>query len=503
MTPRAPVRVRTLRRHPLRRALRVALALPVVLLGALLPAQGAPARGQSIVYGVVFDSVAGRPLPRAMVQLVSADTGAEEGRTVVADTAGRFAFEELPAGRYTIGFFHPLLDSLGLEPPLRAVSAAATGAVRADLAIPSPRTIRTAICGAPTAQGSGAVVMGTIREAGTRASAAGVTVVAEWLELSFGSGGMNRRTPRRVTTTRDGGWFAICHVPSPGSLTLMASRGADSTAIVQAHVPATGFLRRELYLGAAQVVMAAASRDSTSPDSTRDRASGPTATPGRRVYLGDGRVQGVVLAAGTARPLAGAQIRIVDGPQTRTNTRGEWTIANAPTGTRLLEVRAVGYYPERRALDVIDSAPPVRTALATFQSVLDTMKVSADRTVNTNLVGFQERRRAGVGRFLTPSDVAARMPMATSELFRSVPGLFLDRTMDIDEKIMMRGIFEERCEPAVYLNGGWLNGVTAMEIDGYVRPADIAGIEVYAAGQVPAQFQPGLTGCGSIVFWTK
>jgi hypothetical protein len=36
-----------------------------------------------------------------------------------------------------------------------------------------------------------------------------------------------------------------------------------------------------------------------------------------------------------------------------------------------------------------------------------------------------------------------------------------------------------------------------------VRPADIAGIEVYAAGQVPAQFQPGLTGCGSIVFWTK
>ncbi|MDQ8161566.1 MAG: carboxypeptidase regulatory-like domain-containing protein [Gemmatimonadota bacterium] len=499
MNSQAPLRRHTLRVRTLRLAWRVALALPVVLLGALLPAQGAPARARSIVYGVVFDSVAGRPLPQALVQLVSADTSVEQGRTVVADTAGRFSFDELPAGRYTIGFFHPLLDSLGLEPPLRAVSAAGTGAVRADLAIPSPRTIRAAICGAPTAQGSGAVVMGTIREAGTRASAAGVSVVAEWLELSFGSGGMNRRTPRRVTTTRDGGWFAICHVPSPGSLTLMASRGADSTAIVQTEVPATGFLRRDLYLGAARVAMAAVARDSAA----RDSAGGPTATPGRRVYLGDGRVQGVVLAAGTARPLAGAQIRIVDGPQTRTNARGEWTIANAPTGTRLLEVRAVGYYPERRALDVIDSAPPVRTALATFQSVLDTMKVSADRTVNTNLIGFQERRRSGVGRFLTPADVAARMPMATSELFRSVPGLFLDRTMDIDEKIMMRGIFEERCEPAVYLNGGWLNGVTAMEIDGYVRPADIAGIEVYAAGQVPAQFQPGLTGCGSIVFWTK
>ena len=219
--------------------------------------------------------------------------------------------------------------------------------------------------------------------------------------------------------------------------------------------------------------------------------------------MGDSRLSGSVRSTNDGRPLAGAQISILDGPQTRSNARGEWTLTDAPPGTRLLEVRAVGYYPERRAVDIVDSVAPLRIALATFKSVLDTMKISATRTVDMNLFGFQERRRSSVGRFLTPRDIAVRQPFVTSEIFRSVPGLFLDRTMDDDEKVMMRGVFEDRCEPAIYINGQWMNGLTSGDLDGFVRPNEIAGIEVYMAGQVPTQFQPGLGGCGSLVFWTK
>jgi hypothetical protein len=276
----------------------------------------------------------------------------------------------------------------------------------------------------------------------------------------------------------------------------MATRGADSTAIIQVEVPSSGFLRRELHLGAARVVsVATPRRDSTTQDSTT--------LPARRLHVGDGRLSGVVLEANTARPLAGAQVSIVDGPQTRANARGEWTMTDAPPGTRLLEIRAVGYYPARRAVDVVDSVAPMRVELATFRSVLDTMKISATRTVDMNLVGFQERRRSSVGRFLTPRDIAVRQPFVTSEVFRSVPGLYLDRTMDAEAKVMMRGVFEDRCEPAIYINGQWMNGLTSGDLDGFIRPNDIAGIEVYMAGQVPARFQPSLGGCGSLVFWTQ
>ena len=474
---------------------------------SLMPALAAPAAARAQaqaqapapraeVHGTVYDSIAGKPLVGALVQLVAADTGASYGRTAVSDSLGAYRFVDAPSGRFTLGFYHAVLDSLGLEPLLRTITVAAGGSARADLSTPSTARLRMAICGAPTPQNSGAVVMGFVRNATDRAPASGVTVIAEWLELSFGAGGMNRRTPRRLATTRETGWFAICHVPSPGSMTLMATRGADSTATIQVEVSRSGFLRRELYLGAARVVATAPPpRDSTLKDST--------ALQVRRLHVGDGRLSGTVRATSDGRPLAGAQISILDGPHTRSNARGEWTLTDAPPGTRLLEVRAVGYYPERRTVDIVESVAPLRIALATFKSVLDTMKISATRTVDLNLVGFQERRRSSVGRFLTPRDIAVRQPFVTSEIFRSVPGLFLDRTMDAEEKVMMRGLFEDRCEPAIYINGQWMNGLTSGDLDGFIRPNDIAGIEVYMAGQVPAQFQPGLGGCGSLVFWTK
>ncbi len=471
-------------------------------LAALAPARAPRADVQRTevrraeVHGAVYDSIAGKPLAGALVQLVAADSGSTYGRTVVSDSLGAFRFADAPSGRFTLGFYHAVLDSLGLEPLLRTITVADGGSVRADLATPSAARLRMAICGAPTPQNSGAVVMGIVRHATDRAPASGVTVIAEWLELSFGSGGMNRRMPRRLATTRETGWFAICHVPSPGSMTLMATRGADSTATIPVEVSSSGLLRRELYLGAARVVAAVPPpRDSTQKDSTTLQV--------RRLHVGDGRLTGTVRATTDGRPLAGAQISILDGPQTRTNARGEWTLTDAPPGTRMLEVRAVGYYPERRAVDIVDTVAPLKVALATFKSVLDTMKISATRTVDMNLVGFQERRRSSVGRFLAPRDIAVRQPFVTSEIFRSVPGLFLDRTMDAEEKVMMRGLFEDRCEPAIYINGQWMNGLTSGDLDGFIRPNDIAGIEVYMAGQVPAQFQPGLGGCGSLVFWTK
>ena len=444
---------------------------------------------RATVAGVVHDSIASKPLVGALVQLVGADNRSRFGQTVVSDSLGHFAFLDVPDGQYTLGFFHAMLDSLGLEPILRAVSVTSERAVRADLAIPSAMRLRVAICGPPSAQNSGAVVIGVVRDASNREPAAGVTVAGEWAELVIGKGTLQRRTPRRVTTTTENGWFALCDVPNPGTMTLIASRGADSTDAIEVAVAGGGFLRRELSLGD-----------------------------------GEGVLSGTVVSVKGKRPLAGAQVGMTGGPQVRANERGEWTLQNAPTGTRTLVVRAVGHYPERLSVDVVRGAQPVLVTLATLQSVLDTMKITASRLVDLNLVGFQERRRSGLGRFLTPIDIARRQPVATSELFRALPGVYLEIVTDADTlsslsdrseaatdtlglrrdmKIVMRGMFSNRCIPAVYVNGTLAFDLAAADIDALMRPNDIAGIEIYSATQSPAQFQPGMTRCGSIVFWTK
>ena len=45
----------------------------------------------------------------------------------------------------------------------------------------------------------------------------------------------------------------------------------------------------------------------------------------------------------------------------------------------MLEVRALGYYPDRRQVNVVDNGPPVRVTLSTLRAVLDTVRIRATR----------------------------------------------------------------------------------------------------------------------------
>ncbi len=426
--------------------------LGVVLLGRLAAAQAPDTTRDALrttVIGVVHDSIARAPLAGAIVQLVAADSLARLGRTVTADSLGRFALADVPAGRYMLGFFHPMLDSLGVEPLLREVNVEGKQPVRADLAIPSPSRLRATICGVRAAD-TAAVVIGVVRGARSHVPAAAVEVVGMWVELSFTAGKISRHIPRLAVTTAENGWFAICNVPTKGTIALMASRGADSTDLVEVDVFAERFARRDLYIGPAL-----------------DRRTG------------DGRLTGVVVTAVEGAPVAGARVGIRDGPETSANERGEWTLTDAPLGTRMLEVRAVGYFPEHRAVDVIAGAAPVRSALYTVKSVLDTVTVTASTVRDRNLKDFHERRSNGLGHYLTPADVARQRPTVTSDLFRMVPGLRVERTPYGDTEIQMRGAMDESCAPGVYIDGAYMRDLDTDAIDSWVNPNEIAGIEIY------------------------
>lgn len=463
----------------------------VLLLVSLLAAVGATdVSGQATagaISGVVYDSIARRPLPGALVQVVAIEGARHFSNSTVTDSLGRYRLSNVPGGRFMLGFLHPLLDSLGIEPLLHEVVVEPNRAVRSDLAVPSPARMRAAICGAPDDSSRGGAIIGVVRDARDRAPVARVAVTTEWIELSLGREGMTSRIARQVDSTRDNGWFAVCNVPSPGTLVISAARGAESTDRVEIDFSAASFARRELYVGVSQAV--------TSADSVR------------RQRTGNGQLRGVVVAAGSGRPLASAQVGITDGAWTTANSRGEWSMDAAPTGTRVLQVRAVGYYPQRVIVDVVDGAEPITTALPTMQSVLDTVRVAASRLTRVTR-GFEERRLTGNGKFLTQEDVIRRHPLVTSDLFHTVAGLQVEQASE--KRVLMNGMFGDRCFPAVYIDGLYMSDLSADDIDGIVRPDEVAGIEVYTGAFVPAQFTRGLAGigrvgepCGSIVIWTR
>ncbi len=455
----------------------------------------------SVVSGVVRDSIARGPLAGAVVELVAADSPSRFARTAFSDSLGRFTLTDVPDGRHKLGFFHPMLDSLGLEPPLREVNVSGHQMLHVDLAIPSPERLRAIICGGRRAgSDSGGVLIGTVRDAYNGSSATGATVVGEWIELSFRRDAMVRRqVVRRVAKTGENGWFSMCNVPRAGIIALVASHGSDSTDLIEVQAPAQGFLRHDLYLGP----RGTATSDRPSP-------SLPVSPGGQLVRNNDGRLRGIVVRTADGRPLADAQISIAGGSQTRSNERGEWMLTDAPAGTRMIDVRALGYYPERRRVDVVPGSPSVSVSLSTLEAVLDTVRVRSSR-LGGDATGFETRRMSGIGHFYTPADIARWQPVVLSEIFRLVPGVRLEFvTGGVDRRITVRGPFGE-CEPSIYINGQPMTTfsgrsvvtLTADDLDTWVRPHDVIGIEVYTGETTPVQYQQGMSGCGSILIWTK
>ncbi|MEO8337939.1 MAG: hypothetical protein ABI664_23400, partial [bacterium] len=182
---------------------------------------------------------------------------------------------------------------------------------------------------------------------------------------------------------------------------------------------------------------------------------------------------------------------------------------DAPLGTRMLEVRAVGYYPARRRVDVVAGAAPVHVALSTLKAVLDTVKVTA-KGGGRDTRAFEERRRSGMGRYFTAADIMKRQPIVSSDIFRNISGVRMMVDAETGElKILLRGGVQsagaaDLCAPAIFLNGSFLsNNLTAEDIDGLVRPKEIGAVEIYNDVGIPAEFQRALSGCGAIVIWSK
>lgn len=493
--------------------IRSALVRPpatVLLLAALawpidndVVAQGATAAGAT-VSGTARDSLSNLPLARAIVQLVSAIEPGRFSRAENADSLGHFSFTGVPDGQYKLGFFHPVLDSLGIEAPLRDVFVDRLRPVRMDVGIPSAATLRKALCGRQmatrTATDSGGVVVGFVRNARTLTAATNATVSAQWAELTLSVRGIERRMPRNVVKATPEGWFVLCDVPSSGPVEFLAVAQGDSTDRIELAMPKELFLRRDFYVGPSRPVVRGAA---TGVADSATRVEPVPIQSGNSASIR--RVNGVVVTTEGGHPIAGAEVKLVDGLQVRSNARGEWVLPDVPVGTRMLEMRAVGYYPQRRVVDVVEGSAPLRTELATLKSVLDTFKIRAARDADRHKSGFAARQRQGYGKFIAAADIDRRQPINVSDMLKMQPSIQFERQEDGSHAITIRGALGDRCPADFYLDGMFVGVIPAEDLDSQFTPRSLMGIEIYAGATVPAQFSRGLAGggCGVIAIWSK
>ncbi len=456
---------------------------------------------QSSIAGTVFDSLRTEaPLAGATVVLL------ETSRYATSDRQGRFRFDSVAPGRYTLGVIFGLLDTLGVQLPARAVEVTSRQA-RVDLVVPSARSLHAALCPGSREPETG-VVFGRISDVDDATPIAGATVSTTWAEFTVGAGGSRREEQRGTVASQASGVYVLCNVPLEVTLDIVVNvdgRGAGPVSVALDQL-----LLHHLDL--------AISRTDTAAVAIRVQGSVLPVNTLRGTATLTGRVQDA-----RGRPLSTGVLRITGTDRTsRADSTGAFRLGGIPAGTREVEVRAVGLAPrefavsfetgkERDTLITLDRQ--VQTLAAV--SVQGSTEPQSYRARSLARNGFFERQKQGLGTFLTEELIKAQTFPDLAAVLRTARGV----SMLTDERMnpvpylrsgsSITGNVNGRCIPNYYLDGGRFD-VDAKDhpfstLNDTVLPQFIKAVEVYAsAGTIPAQFDnTALTDCGSIVIWTR
>ena len=471
----------------------VVRALRVVACAVIPVCASAQTAVRASVTGTVFDSVGMKPLLGAVVRVVRSDDPSV-GLTARTDAAGAFRFDSVPPGIWAATFLHPVLDSLHLEPMIVRLEITESGVVEMPLNIPSGRSLVKLVCGSAMSSEFGLIV-GEVRRAADGVAMVGATLEVTWPEWVLGRKKLVTDQRRASAVTDSAGRYALCGAPAGSTLRTIAWSGADSSGVLEVTVSEAGFAVQDIAVSAVEYVQPSADRS--------DATSTPT-----RIRTGKAIVRGrVVTTAGI--PLPNAVVRVIgSGTPARTSETGDFTIADAASGTQSIEARAIGYSPYRRTIELTTGIPvDVALSLAVRSVQLDTVRVLAGRDIPYTVQGIERRWRTGLGTFLDARMVRERSTMFTTDALRGMAGVAV-RLIDrgFGQEIIMRNNRGEDCRASLFVDGVAVDaaGRGGLSLDEFSQPDAVAAVEVYARpSMAPAEYLTMARNCGVVAVWTK
>jgi Carboxypeptidase regulatory-like domain len=391
----------------------LAFASPLGAQNTTAPTPPAPSKtGKAQIVGVVVDSLNGRYLSGADVVIEGARM------TLETDSLGKFEIDSLPPGTYRVGVFHPILDTLGIMISTQPFHIGPDSSSFVLIAVPSVETLVRRKCPVRLgAQGNSAVI-GHVNDPETLQPVAQAEVSIAWTDIEVSKEFGVRRTARLVRDSTDGfGAFKICGLPSSLQATLQARRGSAITADVPISLgdkPAELFARTLSLSGA---------------DS------------GTKV--GNAIVSGLVVLEGS--PTNGASRVELVGTDivAMTNEKGEFTMRNLPSGSKVLLARHLGFGAEIVPVDLSSREQKrVTIKLPKFVAIMDPVLVTARRSAALDKVGFNQRKKSGFGYYIGPERLQNMHPNYLTDILRQVPGLSVSLSPEGDAVVSSsRGVF--------------------------------------------------------------
>lgn len=436
------------------------------------------ASGTGSIMGAVVDSLHDAMLVRAGVSVVGL-----VGRHALTTAGGLFRIDSIPPGRYVLELTHPVLDSLGIRVRSDTVVVNEGRIQTIELAVPSAKTVTSAVCSAAKLRFGPGVILGRVMDADTNAPATGAEVSVAWTETEVSSTVGIRSAPRvRKAIVAADGTYRICGVPAAFTGSLQAIRGVAKTAEVPIQALDQGLSVRVLYMPPA--VLAAG--DSVPVGTVR--------AVGRAVITGSVTNVGGVVVSGARVSVQGSASSTSTGPD------GKFTLTGVMPGTQSVLVRRVGYLPVELPLDVTSrKTNQITVRLGAYTPILSSVDVKA-KSDPLEATGFERRRKMGMGKYMDLEAIQKAQPTYTSDILRRIPGLYISGSGSSTRVATTRS---NGCV-GFLIDNNTVASNAGQSIDEIVGEQDVVAVEFYQPVDVPMELTSGSNnGCALLVIWTK
>jgi hypothetical protein len=312
------------------------------------------------------------------------------------------------------------------------------------------------------------MLVGTVRDAESKATISGAKLTLKWNALAFDAGNY-RTVPQQATATIGGdGTFLVCHLPVDAALDLnVLAPGHRRVEGPVVTIPVNGIARLEMLL----------------VDS--GATSGP-ATVWGRVVEESGQA---VMSGRVVVPALGRDVPVQDGT---------FVVANLPAGTWVAESRVIGVEPQAMVVTATTEVPsPVIFTVSDHTQRLDVVSVIGKPSPQLRLLDeVLRRKRIGMGTTFPPGSPALQTATWVADVMREARGFSFKNPTDIRGRM--------NCKPvAVYVDDLRIpDGFAGVDVT--VRPHEVLAIETWPDILLaPVRYRISAHGCALVLIWTK
>jgi hypothetical protein len=214
----------------------------------------------------------------------------------------------------------------------------------------------------------------------------------------------------------------------------------------------------------------------------------------------------------SGQPIEGAEVIDAFAHVTAITTRtGTVSLAFLPEGGSMLRIQKIGFKPVTQIVEIspADTVPITVLMEATVQTLPAVVtKDSARENVPPGFRAFEERRKMGMGRFITEAELRKSDSRSFTNVVRqSGAAVSCTRRSPIQCFVVNARSGGSGCALDVYLDGVALPpgtlGFDDRDLE-KIRIDQIGAVEIYAStAAIPVEYNRTSKGCGVMLLWSR